>query len=1316
MSHTISTCIYLLSLILSPLVVTLTSSTRTGAISVRPPRYRTLYACEGSALEIICEEGTHINLIRANFGRFSISVCNDNGNVDWRVDCMSHRSFRVMQESCGMKRSCKLPASANMFGDPCPGTLKYLEAHYQCMPDNASPYSTARPPNHSFRNPIIPSYESGADSSISISNNNNNNNNKPSFESTGANSSPNPRIIFPESYNPSQMMPFPAIEMDSGKGQGSEVSQTEFKTKQSIPNNSDNSAQQPIDAYPRINENDIPPPVNPPIISDNETPLINTDSDKTGVNTNNRGDNSNNAHQYYSSTPESKWITSGSDADSINTNKHNTITNNNNNYINNNMNNDNNDNLNNDNNIMIHENSDKLVDLTIDHCPPAFSRGLSWNWTLAGHVANQSCPAGTQGLARWSCVYLNGRPQWTQMKADMSDCSSLWVSHLEHRLNSKSEPIVSLADELAKGCREKTLFGGDLFRATDIINHLVLRTEGIQYETHDEQQRNHVVREMLNSVQDIVSSLLDDRQVEAWSDLSTDYQKSAITSQINALERLALLLAEIKTQTSDYLRAHQNIFLSIHIRSIQSVSHGLHLPPIVDTIEELPNAVTLHSNSIYLSPQTLTDQSTAFGVVKVIFVMYKKLGHLLKPKTESTVMLAADGGLQSLNVSRVINSDVFGLHLNTERYTQLSEPIEFTLKHLITDNVTNAKCVYWDIDRRDWSDQGCYTIRSNRTHTSCKCNHLTNFAILMDVNNVEISSGNELALRVITVIGCTVSIICLTITFITLVSFRSLRSVRTTIHTNLCLCLIIAELIFLLGINETKVKLICGLIACGLHYFFLSAFLWMFFEGFQLYVMLIEVFDHEKSRVNWYYLLSYGVPAILVIISAIIDPLSYGTSKYCWLRSDNYFIWAFVGPVIAILLANIVFLAIAMTTMCRHIPHITANKTKEQTKLTNIKIWIRGSLALVFLLGITWSFGLLYLSRESLFMAYLFTICNSLQGMFIFVFNCLTNEKVRTEYRKLFEALNLKPVCLDSTPSKSMDTTREQIPSSSLTTDHRTSLYVNNTANTGAHKDATAINMFPVANAINCESIVGTERIVNNAAPNGVNMGALMMAASAESPKLRRMTQKYYLTDDTSSDYGCKRLAQSRCPKNSCRDLYGLHSAAHLASHSPNFIEHIYECIDEDPYVAKLLLPAIQRSLDGQHARTLSDSSRHSDNRPLISCSTSSPRSHNFHIQTQNTGNHLPAIVKDNTNNKTTIICSNQLSNQQQSQPSMAVLNGNQVICCTLNDHQLCDHNIQQQQQPIGAHLRQQYLVTNGLNNLNHCLTTTKSRHLTSDC
>lgn len=50
---------------------------------------------------------------------------------------------------------------------------------------------------------------------------------------------------------------------------------------------------------------------------------------------------------------------------------------------------------------------------------------------------------------------------------------------------------------------------------------------------------------------------------------------------------------------------------------------------------------------------------------------------------------------------------------------------------------------------------------------------------------------------------------------------------------------------------------------------------------------------------------------------------------------------------------------------------------------------------LVFLLGLTWTFGLLYLNEESVIMAYIFTVLNSLQGLFIFFFHCVQNEKVR---------------------------------------------------------------------------------------------------------------------------------------------------------------------------------------------------------------------------------------------------------------------------------------------------------------------------------
>lgn len=47
--------------------------------------------------------------------------------------------------------------------------------------------------------------------------------------------------------------------------------------------------------------------------------------------------------------------------------------------------------------------------------------------------------------------------------------------------------------------------------------------------------------------------------MESWNELSFIDQKSAVNSMLNGLERMALLLAETKQHTSDYIRAHHNI-------------------------------------------------------------------------------------------------------------------------------------------------------------------------------------------------------------------------------------------------------------------------------------------------------------------------------------------------------------------------------------------------------------------------------------------------------------------------------------------------------------------------------------------------------------------------------------------------------------------------------------------------------------------------------------------------------------------------------------------------------------------------------------
>lgn len=47
----------------------------------------------------------------------------------------------------------------------------------------------------------------------------------------------------------------------------------------------------------------------------------------------------------------------------------------------------------------------------------------------------------------------------------------------------------------------------------------------------------------------------------------------------------------------------------------------------------------------------------------------------------------------------------------------------------------NPNCSFWSYSKRSmtgfWSTQDCRLLGTNRTHTTCSCTHLTNFAVLM---------------------------------------------------------------------------------------------------------------------------------------------------------------------------------------------------------------------------------------------------------------------------------------------------------------------------------------------------------------------------------------------------------------------------------------------------------------------------------------------------------------------------------------------------------------------------------------------------------
>ena len=260
---------------------------------------------------------------------------------------------------------------------------------------------------------------------------------------------------------------------------------------------------------------------------------------------------------------------------------------------------------------------------------------------------------------------------------------------------------------------------------------------------------------------------------------------------------------------------------------------------------------------------------------------------------------------------------------------------------------------------------------------------------------------------------------------------------RTTIHKNLFFSLLLGEVIFLAGIERTADRIGCGVVAGLLHYLLLCAFMWMLLEAYQLWRMLVEVFETETSRRKWYYASGYGLPLLVVVVSSLVDPFSYGTSSHCWLRADNFFVFSFVGPVICILAADFVLLAMAAYQLYHHQSTSAVMKTKEQSRLANGRTWIRNALLLLMALVLTWTFGLLYLDQGSAPMAYLFTIFNCTLALLVLVFHCVQNDKVRKEIRKVLRRNGcLSSECLNASAQSANGTT-----STTVGKENQTSFY-----------------------------------------------------------------------------------------------------------------------------------------------------------------------------------------------------------------------------------------------------------------------------------
>ncbi|XP_022110282.1 adhesion G-protein coupled receptor D1-like [Acanthaster planci] len=479
--------------------------------------------------------------------------------------------------------------------------------------------------------------------------------------------------------------------------------------------------------------------------------------------------------------------------------------------------------------------------------------------------------------------------------------------------------------------------------------------------------------------------------------------------------------------TSDSIvLASENIVTVIDFLQLTNASAEYTFPKIASDLD----------GAAFSIPRAVFDTHDASAVVTLL---YHTLGPLLQDKMgpgedtdsqdENEEEMEVESESENELTRSVVGSKVISVTLVPPLKTSLENAIQFGF-HLDPElwtahahGETEKMCSFWNFSLSNetsggWSNKGCHLISDTETFVTCSCDHMTSFAVLVQVVDIEISEEDSHALNVISLVGCIFSILG---TFLTCSTYLFLRmtSERTLIHFNLAVAIMLSQVTFLFEDSTEKGTVGCAALAMVLYFFNTAIFCWMLIEGVQIYFQVIVVFVHAE-RLKMYILLGWGFPLILTIITTAVLWESLGMHGICWLSIADKSIWFFAVPVIIVMLINY-YILVKVTKVI-----VTLTKAQGGSKFNHAKKSTKASIMLLPLLGCTWVFGFLCISESTIVFHYLFAICNSFQGFCLFLAYCALSSEVHESWRTKRESWSLTRSLNAHRSSKVSPASREQ--------------------------------------------------------------------------------------------------------------------------------------------------------------------------------------------------------------------------------------------------------------------------------------------------
>uniref|UniRef100_A0A8B9J2V2 Adhesion G protein-coupled receptor G3 n=1 Tax=Amazona collaria TaxID=241587 RepID=A0A8B9J2V2_9PSIT len=303
-----------------------------------------------------------------------------------------------------------------------------------------------------------------------------------------------------------------------------------------------------------------------------------------------------------------------------------------------------------------------------------------------------------------------------------------------------------------------------------------------------------------------------------------------------------------------------------------------------------------------------------------------------------------------------------------------------------------------------WSSSGCDTELRNKG-TRCSCDHLTFFTLLL---NPALDGSTAQALIAVATAGCGVAMafsvftIAFSVTLPFLLPlgmlrcrFRSEETLRINLglHVNLVGSLFLLNLAFLLNsrLSTGTMPGTCKVLGGFTHYCLLCCFTWTALEGCHLYLLFVKVLGtYIRHYLVKLCLLGWGFPALVVGVAGAIG--SYGecteplealwlSLSRCWITSKHLLVHYITncGYFGLIFLFNTAVFGVVIQKSCHLQGTGVVQRDHRAWKVALV------AMGLFCLLGATWALAFLTHGTSSAAMLYLFTILNSLQGIFIFI-------------------------------------------------------------------------------------------------------------------------------------------------------------------------------------------------------------------------------------------------------------------------------------------------------------------------------------------